>query len=135
MRSRGRSHYGGTGGRSTAQSPYGVAGRFRLINRFLDKHARNCSPVQAMVWVVLWRDSRDGVAKTSYSRLADRLGVSRATVARAIRLLRDMGYLEVVRRGGDLAGPTLHKIVIWESPVGVSDANAQKIGSKKQSHR
>lgn len=126
-----RSRSRGNGGQSQGISRGRVAGRFRLINRFLDKHARNCSTTAALAWVVIWRDSRDGIAVTSYMRLADRLGVSRATAARAIRQLRELGYLEVARSGSEALGPTWHRAVILESPEGVEAATAQKTGSQK----
>jgi DNA-binding MurR/RpiR family transcriptional regulator len=126
-----RSRSSGSQTGSKARGAGGITGRFRLINKFIDKHARNCSTTAALAWVVIWRDSRDGIAVTSYSRLADRIGVSRSTVARAIRQLRELGYLEVARTGSESLGPTWHRAVIVEVPDGSEAATAQKTGTQR----
>jgi hypothetical protein len=85
-------------------------GRFRQINTFVDAAARGLPPTVALVWVVLWRDVNNGVATTSQSRIASRLGIGRATVDRALRRLRSDGLVELVARGGRTAGPSIFRL-------------------------
>src|SRR5262249_4609219 len=58
------------------------------------------------VWLVLWRDTKDGTARTSVADLARRAGCNRATVFRALRRLSDRGLVRIVYRGGLGRGPS-----------------------------
>jgi hypothetical protein len=87
-----------------------VAGRFRTINNFLDYSARALTPTESLAWVILWRDSRDGLARTSQSYLADRAGINQRTARRAIDKLCEVGLLPRVRRGGVGRGPSVYRV-------------------------
>ena len=83
---------GGSGGIET--KPQGsdnrrkIAGRFAVFNGFVDFTLADLSLRETKVWLILYRDSRDGIAKTSQADIARRAGVSdRAT--RAIDTARD----------------------------------------------
>src|SRR5690606_21475140 len=78
-----------------------ASGRFQTLNTFVDESARLVSTTAQTVWMVLWRDTHtDGIANVSHSRIADRLGISRRTVIRAINELEKQGLVTVVKRGG-----------------------------------
>jgi DNA-binding transcriptional ArsR family regulator len=77
-------------------------GRFAVLNTFVDSSIRELtlSPDEAMVWAVLYRDSRDGYARTAQSDIARRINVSRRTVVRVVTKLESLGLVRVVYRGG-----------------------------------
>jgi hypothetical protein len=86
-------------------------GRFAAVNAFLDVAARNLELSQIGVWMVLWRDTKpDGLARTSTTDMARRLGISRRTVLRAIKALHNAGLLIVVRVGNLRHGPSVYRI-------------------------
>jgi hypothetical protein len=65
--------------------------RFGEINAFVDLTLRALTRTEGFVWLVLWRDSRNGLSRTSYASLARTCGCRRATVALALRSLRGKG--------------------------------------------
>jgi DNA-binding transcriptional ArsR family regulator len=85
--------------------------RFSSINAFVDDTMRDLSRAEALIWITLWRDTRDGVATTSYSRLEKRAGVNRSTVTRSLRSLRERGLVEVVRQGSQRRGASTYRVV------------------------
>jgi len=82
---------------SSSRPDAGDASRWRTINTFVDLIARHMSPVEIAVWIVLFRDCRDGTVKASQRNLASRSGASERSVVRAMRRLRDTGLVEVVK--------------------------------------
>lgn len=84
------------------------AGRFDEINRFVDQTMAGLSRAEALVWLTLWRDARKGRSRTSYSRLASRVGVNRSTVSRALKTLRTRGLIRVIYAGGYGRGTTIY---------------------------
>jgi predicted DNA-binding transcriptional regulator len=76
-----------------------AAGRFKTLNAFLDFTAKDLSRAELLVWLMLFRDCRDGIARTGQADLAKRCGINRRTVYRAILTLRKRGLLSIVRRG------------------------------------
>lgn len=90
------------------------SGRFESINIFVDEVMAGLSRAEALVWLALWRDTRNGRACTSYLRLAHRLGANRATVYRAIKRLKAKGLIRVVRKGGIGRGPSVYQITATE---------------------
>ena len=49
--------------------------------------ARNLTRAEIAVWLILYRDTREGTARTSYDELARRAGLNRRNVGRAVRRL------------------------------------------------
>jgi hypothetical protein len=85
--------------------------RFRSINLFVDATAQTLTPAQALVWVILWRDTkREGTARTSHADLARRAGVSLSTVKRAIGVLTRRGLVTVVYRGSLWRGASVYRL-------------------------
>jgi hypothetical protein len=74
--------------------------RFAVLNAFVDFTLAGLSRAEVAVWLVLYRDTRDGTARTSYDNLARRAGLSRRNVGRAVRRLEGRGLVQVVHRGG-----------------------------------
>lgn len=82
-------------------------------NRFLDALAGReprLSPLAVAVWCWLWRCERDGLARTSERKLAERFGVGRATVRRRLAELRAAGLLAVARRGTHNRTATVYRV-------------------------
>jgi DNA-binding transcriptional ArsR family regulator len=90
--------------------PSGVVRKLLVANRFLDRSARQLPPAAALVWVLLWRDERDGTARTAVSDLARRSGLSARTVKRHLRTLKARGLVRVVQAGSVSRGPTVYRL-------------------------
>src|SRR4051794_25915346 len=54
--------------------------RFRTLNTFADFTLVTLSRAEIAVWLLLWRDTRDGTARTGITDLARRAGCDRSTV-------------------------------------------------------
>jgi hypothetical protein len=94
-----------------ASKPKGKPGdRFAVLNAFVDFALSALSRRDIAVWLVLYRDTRDGTARTSYDDLARRAGLNRRNVARAVRRLEQLGLLKVVYRGGLRRGPSRYRV-------------------------
>ena len=85
--------------------------RFAILNTFVDTAAGELSRSEILVWLVLYRDTRNGIAKTSQADIARRAGNSTRTVCRAINRLRKRGLLIVVYQGGLNRGPSKYKVL------------------------
>jgi hypothetical protein len=76
-------------------------GRFGVLNAFVDYSLAGLDHSNRSVWLVLFRDTRpDGLARTSQTDIARRIGMSVSTVKRAIQQLENLGLLTVKYRGG-----------------------------------
>lgn len=73
--------------------------RFQSINDFVDATMQKLKPTAALAWIVLWRDARNGIARTSQSDIARRVGVSRKTAMRAIAELEAASIVKRVVKG------------------------------------
>src|SRR4051794_710779 len=89
----------------------GTAGRFAVLNTFVDFTLRHLSRAEAGVWLVLYRDTKDGVARTSQADIAARVGTTPRHVRRAVSRLVAVGLLVVVRRGGLAKGPSRYRVL------------------------
>ncbi len=104
---------GGKGGRKHARRSRKHAGRFAVLNGFVDGVMGTLPRAALATWVCLWRDTKpDGLARTAVTDLARRVGGDRRTVLRALRLLADRRLLEVVRRGGLGRGVSAYRVNI-----------------------
>ena len=102
---RGR-HQGGDRGR-----PKEKAGeRFVVLNAFVDFALADLSRAEIAVWLVLYRDTKEGTAKSAYDDLARRTGLNRRNVGRAVRRLEDRGLVKVVHRGGLRKGVSRYRV-------------------------
>jgi hypothetical protein len=84
--------------------------RFAVLNSFVDYALADLSRRDIAVWLVLYRDTRDGTARTSYDDLARRAGLNRRNVGRAVRRLEARGLIKVVHRGGLRRGVSRYRV-------------------------
>jgi DNA-binding MarR family transcriptional regulator len=81
-----------------------------LLNAFVDFTLAGLTRNEIAVWLVLYRDTKDGTAGTSQADLARRAGVSDRTIRRALKRLEIAGLLKVVYRGGFRRGLTRYRV-------------------------
>ena len=92
-------------------NPKGNTGeRFAVLNAFVDFALSELSRGEITVWLVLYRDTKEGTARTSYDDLARRTGLNRRNVGRAVRRLEGRGLVRVVRRGGLRQGASCYRV-------------------------
>jgi hypothetical protein len=84
--------------------------RFRILNAFVDASMRELTPSETIVWFVLFRDVRSGVASVAQADIAIRSGLTQPTVSLAIRRLVGRGLVRVVRQGGFRSGPSTYVV-------------------------
>src|SRR5262245_13470971 len=94
----------------TAGARAKAAERFAVLNAFVDFALADLSRAEIAVWVLLFRDTRDGTARTSYDDLARRAGCNRCNVGRALRRLERLGLLKVIHRGGFRKGVSRYRV-------------------------
>jgi hypothetical protein len=98
--------------------------RFATINDFVDLTMRGLSARAALVWLILWRDTKqNGLARTGVTDIARRLNCSRATIKRALAELRYKCLIEVVLRGRLGEGPSSYRV------LGTPTTSAPAMGS------
>jgi len=85
-------------------------GRFQVLNNFADFTLRGLSRSEMAVWLVLYRDSRGGVARTSQGDIAKRSGVSVSTVKRANMRLKGKGLISIAHQGGLNRGVSSYRV-------------------------
>jgi DNA-binding transcriptional ArsR family regulator len=85
-------------------------GRFVALNKLVDCTLAELSRAEIAVWLVLYRDTRDGSALASYDWIAPRAGVDRRNVGRALRRLQARGLVRVLRRGGLGRGASRYRV-------------------------
>ncbi|MFM8282788.1 MAG: helix-turn-helix domain-containing protein [Planctomycetaceae bacterium] len=101
----------GRSGATKQRPPSDSRGRFKDINDFVDKTMRTLPDRAARAWFVLWRDTKpDGLARTSQSDLARRMGVSPDTAKRAIKDLKTAKLIDVVLPGSIARGPSVYRL-------------------------
>ena len=84
--------------------------RFEVLNAFIDYSLDGLTRAEIAVWIVLYRDTKDGTARTSYDDIARRAGLNRRSVGRSLRLLEGRGLVSVVRRGSLRKGPSSYRV-------------------------
>ncbi len=83
---------------ATKPAPAG-AGRWQTYNEFVDVTMRELSEAELRVWLILFRDVRDGLARAGMSDIARRAGLSRRGVVKAVGGLKKRRLIEVASRG------------------------------------
>ncbi|MCB9852650.1 MAG: helix-turn-helix domain-containing protein [Phycisphaerales bacterium] len=87
-----------------------TADRFATLNAFVDLSLRGLRRPEIAIWLILYRDTRNGTARTGQADIARRAGVSVRTVRRAIGRLDAAGLLRLVKRGGPNVGPSIYEV-------------------------
>jgi hypothetical protein len=84
--------------------------RFRVLNAFADFTLAELRRAEIAVWLILFRDTRDGTARTGMEDIARRAGCTRRNVVRAVQRLELLGLIQVVHRGGFRRGPSRYVV-------------------------
>lgn len=84
--------------------------RFLVLNTWIDVSIRDLSRAEIVTWLVLYRDEREGISKTSYTDIARRGGLSSRSVATAVSSLRKKRLIKLIRKGGLRQGPSVYKV-------------------------
>lgn len=87
-----------------------TADRFAVLNAFVDAGMAGLSRVELATWLVLYRDTRNGTAKTGQADIATRVGCSTKAVKNAVAKLRKLGLLALVYRGGQNRGSSIYRV-------------------------
>jgi DNA-binding transcriptional ArsR family regulator len=90
--------------------------RFAVLNAFVDAGMAGLSKVEALTWLVLYRDTRNGTSCVSAESIATRIGCSRRAVTNALAKLRKVGLLIQVFRGGEDRGPSRYRVLPLPKP-------------------
>jgi len=84
--------------------------RFAVLNAFIDVTLAGLTRSEIAVWLILYRDTRDGTVRTSQENIAKRSGTSVRHVKRAVASLTAAGLLTEVFRGGLNRGPSRYRV-------------------------
>jgi hypothetical protein len=84
--------------------------RFLVLNNFADFTLGPLSRSEIVAWLILYRDTKNGIARTSQTDIARRGGLSSRSVASAVASLIEKRLVEVVRRGGLRQGPSIYRV-------------------------
>ena len=85
--------------------------RFAVLNAFVDFTAGTLNRAEVLVWLVLYRDTKDGTAATSQTDIARRTGLCRRTVVSVLQRLETTGLLKRVHRGGLRRGTSRYRVL------------------------
>jgi len=88
-----------------------TADRFTVLNAFVDFTANELKRSDLLVWLVLYRDTRDGTARTAQRDIAKRTGLSRKTIERSVASLVRLGLLIVIHQGGFRRGASRYRVL------------------------
>jgi len=111
-----RRHQGNTSKAKGKPSRRNTADRFAVLNAFVDAGMVGLSRVEALTWLVLYRDTRNGTACTGEDDIAKRIGCSKRAVVNAVGRLRRRGLLVQVFKGGINRGPSRYRVVPIPKP-------------------
>jgi len=87
--------------------------RWATFNAFMDVTMKHLSPVEANVWLLLFRDTKpDGLARTSSRNLAQRAGCSVRAVSHAMKLLKAATLVEIVTASTSRGCPSVFRVTM-----------------------
>lgn len=96
---------------SNPQAKRAAAGRFAILNTFVDDRLGVLTGAETKVWLILYRDTkRDGTVCTSQADIARRADLSEKSVQRAVKTLEHRRLLRVIWRGGINQGPSRYRV-------------------------
>ena len=84
--------------------------RFAVLNGFIDCTMGGLTRSELAVWLVLYRDTRNGTARTSADDIAGRIGASKRAVLTALSKLQRRKLVTQVYRGGLNRGPSVYRV-------------------------
>ena len=86
--------------------------KVKNFNKFIDESLKGLDTAVALTWLVLFRFARNGVARVSKAKIAERLGMSERHVARMIESLEGQNLIKVVKRARYTQGCNIYKLGI-----------------------
>jgi DNA-binding transcriptional ArsR family regulator len=95
-----------------------TSNRFGELNSFVDCSMADLTRAEALTWLVLWRDTKNGTVRTSARDIARRIGASREAVTTALAKLRKVGLLRLVHQGGMAGGVSVYHVEPLAKPTG-----------------
>ena len=95
-----------------------TSNRFGELNAFVDCSMAGLSRAEALTWLVLWRDTKNGTVRTSARDIARRIGASREAVTTALAKMRKVGLLRLVHQGGMVGGVSVYHVEPLAKPTG-----------------
>ena len=84
--------------------------RFAVLNAFIDFTLGELDRGEIVVWLILFRDTRDGLAQVSQVSIARRAGMTVRGVQKALGRLIDKGLVKIVRQGRVGKGASSYRI-------------------------
>ena len=88
-----------------------VAGqRFKTLNAFIDVSMVGLSKAELATWLILFRDTRNGTARTGQTDIARRAGLTVRSIQKAIGRLRKRGLIRMVYQGGMNRGCSRYRV-------------------------
>lgn len=84
--------------------------RFAVLNAFIDFTMGELDRGEIVVWMILFRDTRDGVAGTSQTDISRRAGMTVRGTQKALAKLVNKGLVKIVRQGRIGKGPSTYRI-------------------------
>jgi len=87
------------------------SGRWGVLNAFVDVTISTLPRAALATWIVLFRDTRNGVARTGIASLTRRVGCDRRNILRALRYLVARGLVVVIHHGGRFRGCSSYRLV------------------------
>lgn len=91
--------------------------RFETINEFVDEILGELNRSEICLWVILWRDERNGSSKVSQSHIAKRANCSDRSIRSALHSLKEKGLVVVMNQGGLNRGPSKYKVTTQGKPT------------------
>jgi hypothetical protein len=99
-----------------SREPGRLEKKIKLLNRFVDETLKGLEPFTALLWVVLYREARNGVAEISHGQLAEIMNVSDRTICRHIDVLIANKLLRKLKTGGYGRGCNKYQLGITSLP-------------------
>jgi CRP-like cAMP-binding protein len=84
--------------------------RFSALNTFVDATLAELTGAETKVWLILFRDVHNGVARTGQADIARRAGLTVRGVQKAIQKLEAKGLIEIAYRGRLNQGPSCYRL-------------------------
>jgi len=96
-----------------------TSNRFGELNAFVDCSMADLSRAEALTWLVLWRDTKNGTVRTALTDIARRIGASKRAAVDAVAGLAKRGLVSRLHRGGMNRGVSVYRV----QPLGKPTAN------------
>ena len=96
-----------------------TSNRFGELNAFVDCSMTDLSRAEALTWLVLWRDTKNGTVRTALTDIARRIGASKRAAVDAVAGLVKRGLVSRIHRGGMNRGVSVYRV----QPLGKPTAN------------